>query len=280
MASAEGVVGSGGGVVAEEAEEVDIAGGAAGEVDVAVMEAGIDPEYNGLGKAGTPDLGYEGVDLAGRIDADGDDVRAELVRPFGAEPGWGFAGDSEGFADFGFGGLEGGEGGVAGFEDLFGGFGAEEEMEGFGGVALCGAAGCVEESGEVFEGGCAEAGFAFGEVGEGGFVAEVGKERDAGEPLKLTRGLGRDGLGAPEGEEAAGGGGIGAVAGEERGSGWDAEGGVVVDEEGGVPGRMGLGRVPRSTTSRACGLRSRRRWWTSGCQAFSNFRRVSAVTLG
>lgn len=76
VASAEGAVCPGGGVVAEEADEVDVFGGAAGEVDVAGAEAGVYTEDDGAGEAGSPDLGYERVDLAGGVHAEGNDVCA------------------------------------------------------------------------------------------------------------------------------------------------------------------------------------------------------------
>lgn len=124
---------------------------------------------------------------------------------------------------------------------MFWRFGAEEEIEGDGRVACRAAARGVEEGREVFEGGGTEAGFAYGEVGEGRFVAEVGEEGDAGEPLEVVCDRGCDGLGTPEGEKAAGGGGFGAVAGEQRGSGRGAEWGVVIDEEGWDAGEDGVG---------------------------------------
>lgn len=237
---------------AEEGDEVDGGGGAAGEVDPAGAEAGVDAEDDGLGEAGAPLLGNEGVDLAGGVHGDGDEVGSELVADFDGEAGWEFAGGGEGFGDFGFGGLKCGELRVAAGEEVFGGVGGEEELEGGGGVSGGGAAGGVEQGGGVAEGAATELFSGVGELGEGGFVAEIGEKGDGGEPEPGGGDGGGDGEGAPEGEEAGGGdlflvggavgaGGNSAIAGEEGGSGGRAGGEVVVEEEGGDAGEEGVG---------------------------------------
>ncbi len=187
-------------VVGKELDEVDAGGRAAGEVDPTGAKTGIDAEDDGLGKAGTPLLGDQRVDLAGGVHADSDEVGAELVANGGGEAGRKLAGEGEGegIADLGFGYeelvAESREGGVRILEGLLGGVGEEEKSEGRGSVSGGGPAWSVEQRGEIAEGAAGEEFFRGGKFGEGRLIAEVRQKGDGGKPKESFGLVGDEGL--------------------------------------------------------------------------------------